>query len=186
MDVERHIANFRRTLELAKKFEVKEYRDSYVAAQARRFLARQIRKFRGEKSQEEFGELLGKSQTIVSRLEDPKYGRMTLETLLELASKLDVALFVRFVDFPTFIKYTEDVSEIAARPNSYYDTREVDQWPRVHSCLNDWCQEQREECQRCEAVCRILIERGRSQSEALTVPQCPTASGPRRAAKGDG
>lgn len=28
----------------------------------------------------------------------------------------------------------------------------IDQWPRVHSCLYDWCPQKREDCDRCDAV----------------------------------
>jgi hypothetical protein len=104
---------------LIEKFKDKFYRDSYVASHTRRFLARQMRKFRGEKSQAEFGELINKRQTVVSRLEDPKYGKWTLQTLFEVASKLDVAVIVRFVDFSTFMKLTSDMSDEASRPVPY-------------------------------------------------------------------
>lgn len=104
---------------LLEKFQDKAYRDSYVASHTRRFLARQMRKFRGERSQEEFGVVIDKRQTVVSRLEDPKYGKWTLQTLFEVASKLDVAVVVRFVDFSTFMKLTNDMSDEASRPAAY-------------------------------------------------------------------
>ena len=104
---------------LVEKFKDKPYRDSYVASHTRRFLARQMRKFRGEKSQAEFGKMIDKRQTVVSRLEDPKYGKWTLQTLFEVAAKLDVAVIVRFVDFSTFLKLTNDMSEEASRPTAY-------------------------------------------------------------------
>jgi hypothetical protein len=67
----------------------------------------------------QFAEMIGKRQTVVSRLEDPNYGKWTLQTLLDVARKLDVAVFVRFVDFPRFIYLTSDISEEAARPRPY-------------------------------------------------------------------
>ena len=108
-----------RFTKLAHQFGDKEFRDSYVAALTRRFLARQMKKFRGDASQTEFAARLDKQQTIVSRLENPNYSGWTLGTLLEIASKLDVGLVVRFVDFPSFMKATEDFSETALRPASY-------------------------------------------------------------------
>lgn len=30
-------------------------------------------------------------------------------------------------------------------------------WPRVHSCLYNWCPQQREECARCDAVCSVIL-----------------------------
>ncbi len=78
-----------------------------------------MRKFRGEKSQAEFAEMIDKRQTVVSRLEDANYGKWTLQTLFEVASKLDVAVIVRFVDFFTFLKLTSDMSDEASRPPAY-------------------------------------------------------------------
>src|SRR2546429_9880473 len=104
MDEGRQLADSPRLRSLIKKFRDRAYRDSYVASHTRRFLARQMRKFRGEKSQSEFGELIDKRQTVVSRLEDPKYGKWTLQTLFDIAAKLNVAVIVRFVDIPTFLR----------------------------------------------------------------------------------
>ena len=98
MDEERRPANFPRLRSLIEKFRSKEYRDSYIAAHTRRFLAHQMRKFRCDKSQAEFGQLIDKRQTVVSQLEDPKYGKWTLQTLFDVAAKLNVAVLVRFVD----------------------------------------------------------------------------------------
>lgn len=123
---EKHLpAASSRFFKLAQQFHDKEFRDTYVAAQTRRFLARQMRKFRGHLSQAEFADRLDKQQTIVSRLEDPNYSGWTLGTLLEIASKLNVGLVVRFVDFPMFLKFTGDLSEEAMCP-SPYNEQEVD------------------------------------------------------------
>lgn len=104
---------------LAPKLADKSYRDSYVSTQLRTWLADQVRALRGGMSQKEFGQLIGKPQTVVSRLEDSNYGRLTLETLLDVASKLDIALLVRFVDYTTFLTATNDFSEAALRPAPY-------------------------------------------------------------------
>jgi hypothetical protein len=109
-----------RTRRLADKMRGrKEYRDSYVSSHTRQFLARQMREFRGDQSQTEFGAVIEKQQTVISRLEDPNYGKWTAQTLFEIASKLDVAVFIRFVDFPTFLKLTKDVSQSAIRPAEF-------------------------------------------------------------------
>ena len=63
--------------------------------------------------------MIDKRQTVVSRLEDFKYGKWTLQTLFEVASKLDVAVIVRFVDFSTFLRLTNDMSDEASRPEAY-------------------------------------------------------------------
>jgi hypothetical protein len=132
MDEEPHAVGSHRLRSLAEEFHNKEFRDTYVAAHTRRFLARQMRKFRGEMSQTEFAGLIDKQQTIVSRLENPNYSGWTLGTLLEIANKLNVGLFVRFVDFPTFLKYTAVQSETAMRPAAY-DQQQVDDFARIES-----------------------------------------------------
>jgi hypothetical protein len=104
---------------LAPKLADKSYRDSYVSTQMRTWLADQVRALRGDLTQTEFGKLIGKPQTVVSRLEDPDYGKLTLETLLDVASKLDIALLVRFVDHVTFLVATNNFSESALRPAAY-------------------------------------------------------------------
>jgi hypothetical protein len=108
-----------RAVRLAEKLREKDYRDNYVSARTRQFLAHQIRSLRGEMSQGDFGILLDKPQSVISRLESPAYGKWTLQTLLDVASKLDVGLLVQFVDYPTFLNFTGDVSESAVRPAKY-------------------------------------------------------------------
>ncbi len=110
-----------RLLRLAEKFRKKAYRDRYVEAHSKQFLARQIRELRGQQSQAEFGDVIGKAQTIVSRLENPYYGKWNLSTLFDVAAKLNRAVIVRIVDFPTFLRLTEDLSDEAAAPLSYDD-----------------------------------------------------------------
>jgi hypothetical protein len=97
----------------------KDFRASYMAHSLRGFLADQIRALRGELSQKAFGELIGKPQSVVSRLESEDYGKVTLQTLIDIAERLDIALVVRFTDFPAFLSATADVSEAAVAPGPY-------------------------------------------------------------------
>lgn len=115
----------RRMTTLSKKFRSKAYRDSYVSTHLRTFLSHQIRALRGDMTQAEFGALLGKPQNVVSRLENPSYGKLTLQTLLDVADKTDVALLVRFIDFQTFLEVTGDLSDRAVHPESY-DEKELE------------------------------------------------------------
>jgi hypothetical protein len=119
MDEERHGADSPRSARLAQKMRSRAYRHSYVASHTRQFLARQMRAFRGAMSQTDFGEIIGKRQTVVSRLEDPNYGKWNIQTLFEVAQNLDVAVVVRFVDFQTFLRLTKDMDDSAARPAPY-------------------------------------------------------------------
>jgi hypothetical protein len=118
-----------RVRRLAEQMLDERYRDAYVASHTRQMLARQMRKFRGEMSQAEFANILGKRQTIVARLENSSYIGWTLRTLFEVAKAVKVAVFVRFVDFPTFLKYTDDMSDGAMRPKEY-DQQDIDQFSR--------------------------------------------------------
>ena len=99
------------------------FRASYMAHSLRAYLADQIRALRGDMSQKAFGALIGKPQSVVSRLEDEDYGKVTLQTLLDIAAKLDIALVVQFTDFPTFETATADFSERAVAPRSYHDAQ---------------------------------------------------------------
>jgi hypothetical protein len=125
MPVEQNLVDSHRLVRLAEKMHDKEYRDGYVAAHTRQVLAKQMREFRGDKSQIAFAESLGKRQTVVSRLESPSYVGWSLSTMFEVASKLDVAVFARFVDFPTFLEYSGVQSETALHPPAY-NQEEVD------------------------------------------------------------
>jgi hypothetical protein len=123
MDGERLPVDSQRLLTLAEKFRDKRYRENYVAGHTRQVLARQMRNFRGELSQGEFGELIGKRQTVVSRLENPNYGAWQLRTMFEVARKLDLAVFARFVDFKRFLQYSNDLSDDALHPKPYDSAR---------------------------------------------------------------
>jgi transcriptional regulator with XRE-family HTH domain len=92
-----------------------------VAHHLKAFLADQIRGLRGDMSQAEFGRLIGKPQSVVSRLEDEAYGKVTLQTLLDIAEKLDIALVVRFADHATFLDATRDFSDNAVAPRAFGD-----------------------------------------------------------------
>ena len=78
MERERENAPSHRVTSLAKKLRSKKYRDSYLSSHIRMFLANQLASLQGEMSQQEFGQLLGKPQPIVSRLQNPDYGKIQL------------------------------------------------------------------------------------------------------------
>lgn len=113
-----------RRASLTAKFADKQYRDGYIAAHTRRFLAMQLRAMRGEQSQAEFAEALGKKKTQIARLENPSSSAWTLRTLLEIARKRDVAVVVRFVDADTFIDLTNDLSDDAVECRAVKTSRE--------------------------------------------------------------
>jgi transcriptional regulator with XRE-family HTH domain len=87
--------------QLLEKFKDKEYRDSFVREFIYSRLPLKIRAMRDrrEMSQAELGEKAGVAQAWVSKLEDPNYGRLTISTLLKIASSFDCGLSVDFVPF---------------------------------------------------------------------------------------
>lgn len=105
--------------DLVEAMDDRAFRASYMAHHLRAFLADQIRNLRGSRSQKAFGSLIGKPQSVVSRLEDEDYGKVTLQSLIDIAEKLDIALLVRYADFSTFLAVTRDFSQSAVAPPSY-------------------------------------------------------------------
>jgi transcriptional regulator with XRE-family HTH domain len=99
--------------QLLEKFSDKEYRDSFVQEFIFSRIPLKIRSMRDERvmSQAALGEKAGIAQPWVSKLEDPSYGRLTLSTLLKIASAFDVALYVDFVPFSEILNRSCDLSE---------------------------------------------------------------------------
>ena len=111
---------------LRKKLANKEYRDAYVGEHVRLWIAHQIKALRGDPkrdwNQGELARRMGKPQSVVSRLEDPSYGKMTVNTLLEVAAAFDVALEVKFVDYPRFLRSTTNLTNDAMAVASFADS----------------------------------------------------------------
>lgn len=103
-----------------RKFIRKEYRDGYMQTQVRGGIAYQIKALREKfgMSQSKFASVTGKKQSVVSRLEDVEYGKVSVQTLLDIASSLDVALLVRFVSYPEFLSRYSDMSVKALQPDT--------------------------------------------------------------------
>jgi transcriptional regulator with XRE-family HTH domain len=106
---------------LLRKLSRKEYRVSYVEQNVRTGVAYQIRALREQRgwTQTAFGRLIGAGQSTASRLEDPDYGKMSISSLLQVASACDVALLVRFVSFEEMILRSRDVSPEALQVSSW-------------------------------------------------------------------
>lgn len=63
---------------------------------------------------------MGVAQNVISRLENPYYGKQTITTLKRMATVYDVALIVRFVPFSQLINYVSGTSytEEGLRPEA--------------------------------------------------------------------
>ena len=65
---------------------------------------------------------MGKPQSVISRMEDPDYGKLSVQTLLDIAGAYDVALIVKFTTFRDFIWQTRDVSPATLKISSFDET----------------------------------------------------------------
>lgn len=107
-----------------KRFAEKDYRDGYLNTHVRASIAYQIKALRQKfgLSQRGMAERTGKTQSVISRLESDGYGQMSLQSLLDIASGLDVALVVRFVSYPEFLKQAASMSERALQPDTIFES----------------------------------------------------------------
>jgi len=103
-----------------KKFKDKRYRDAFLASQVRRMIPKQVRAIRDAQgmTQQELADAAHTTQTVISRIEKGSgSGNLTIKSLLNLASALDVALVIRFEPIDRLIEFTENLSsnDIAPR-----------------------------------------------------------------------
>ncbi len=105
----------------------KEYRDLFVENEIAVGIPIQIRAMRDKKNwtQKELGERTGKRQSVISQLENPGYGKLTLSTLKTLASAFDVGLMVRFVPFSELISRAANLSEDDVSVQSFSDDEQL-------------------------------------------------------------
>jgi hypothetical protein len=116
----------------------KEYRDAYVLEHIKNGVAFQIRTMREDRdwTQGDLGDAMGKPRNVVSRLEDPNYGKTTLTTLREVAAAFDVGLLVKFVPFSRLVREYEDVSPARLSAPSITSAEEI-------AALTEWAKEER-------------------------------------------
>jgi len=103
------------------KLKDKAYRTAFVKAQIQTGIAYQIGALREKRgwTQGELGRRAGMAQGRISRLEDPSYGKVNVETLRRLAEAFDVGLVLRFSSFGEMVDWSENLSTEALAPPSF-------------------------------------------------------------------
>lgn len=96
-------------------------RSAFVEAEVVTSLAHQIRVLRLQRNwtQHDLAKKMGSTQAVVSRLEDPSYGKASIQVLLKLGAIFDVALNVRFGSFVSFFQEAMKPSRAALEVPSF-------------------------------------------------------------------
>lgn len=102
-----------------------EYRQAYLQASIEQGIAWQIKANRINRgmSQKDLADKIGTKQSAVSRLEDPEYGKHSIEKLTELANAFDCALSIKFISYSSLARQMEDLSLNALSSLSYTEER---------------------------------------------------------------
>jgi transcriptional regulator with XRE-family HTH domain len=107
--------------ELVRELTDKDFRNEYMMDQVRTYIAFQIRALREQRHwlQGDLAREADKTQSVISRLEDPDYGKLSLQTCLEIAIAFDLPLLVQFVDWDDWLTRMSNVSPSALRKRSF-------------------------------------------------------------------
>jgi transcriptional regulator with XRE-family HTH domain len=92
----------------------KKYREEFVAAQVKRGIPFQIRQMLDAKewNQSELAERANLTQGVISRVMNPNYGNLTLNTLIRVAAGFDVAFLGHFVPFSELDRWFSKLSDV--------------------------------------------------------------------------
>ena len=132
---------------LVEELQNKKFRDAYVAEHVKTSVPIQIYILREQRhwNQTQLAERAKTTQTVISRLEDPDYGRLSISSLLKLASAFDVALLVKFVPFTRLFEEFEDTSPEALSAKSFTEElAAITAWAEDDDAESDQTAEQEE------------------------------------------
>jgi len=104
---------FRLSERFVEQFADREFREIYVADQVRSRMAMLIRSLRDQRgwSQKQLGDRMQKPQSVVSRIEDPEYGKLSVQTLLEVAAAFELPLFIDMLEWEDWFSKMQDFSD---------------------------------------------------------------------------
>jgi transcriptional regulator with XRE-family HTH domain len=107
--------------ELVRTLAEPDFRHEYMMDQVRSYIAFQIRALREQRrwNQGDLAKAAGKTQSVISRLEDPDYGKLSLQTCLEIAVAFDLPLLVQFADWDDWLARMSNLSPSAFRKRSF-------------------------------------------------------------------
>jgi len=93
------------------KLKRKAYRRAYLRDTVTSWIVYQLKNLREQRgwTQAKLASEAGTSQPAIARIERSDYGKWNIATLLDMADAFDVALEVRFVDWPTFTRRARDL-----------------------------------------------------------------------------
>lgn len=101
----------------------REVRHAYMADQVRTRIALQIKALRDQIdrrwSQTELGRRAGKPQNVISRIENPDYGQLTLQTLFDMAAAFDLPLYIDFPEWGDWLRNMRDFDAPALRRHGF-------------------------------------------------------------------
>jgi transcriptional regulator with XRE-family HTH domain len=116
------------------ELEDDELRDGFVADHVRTRLALLIRSLREQRgwSQTDLAHAMGTTQSVVSRLEDPDYGKLTLRTLFEVAAAFKLPLYIDMPDWEEWFDLMSDMSSRNLQRDSF-DAERLAAAARLHA-----------------------------------------------------
>jgi transcriptional regulator with XRE-family HTH domain len=115
---------------LAKELADTSYRWAFVETNVRDTIAFQLRAMREDRAWNQgrvafkaFGD--AKLQSMISKYENPDYGKYSLSTLIRLAKVFDVALVVRFASFSELVDWDLRKSATTLNPPSFENDKSL-------------------------------------------------------------
>jgi transcriptional regulator with XRE-family HTH domain len=114
--------------DLLTRLRNQEYREAFISSTISSTIAYQIRGLRKRLvlDQAALGALAGMKQTAISRLENPDYGNLSVNTLKRIARALDVGLIVRFAPFSEILRWRLAMSQGDMAPAVFSEDTELD------------------------------------------------------------